>query len=338
MEWTEAQTRSFDEGERMLWRDQGERRCLLVFLARGRSWEIALDRRLEIEWVRDLPEHMRSKVLPTQLDSHDHILPFCDVPENLGERARRLVEELEILEPKYEAGESWVPSGSYFLVKHPVLGGLFVDPSAKRISARVHARTDIMKWLWNHPGEMPGVPVEQLAMIGPALDAYTALVKRLETGEITVKLGYRGIVMCSHGRFLSLSGLKLENFERLLFNPYRFTLSIDRLVEWMVESASHEVSGLPDTLRALKSRLDEEFGRPKSDIVDRYIAHIKAGGTISGGPTTDQSWTVRYDGSRFAISGYRPTPDGGHEQTLDPISEEEVRTMISTYRMFGLDE
>jgi PAS domain-containing protein len=266
-------------------------------------------------------------------------VPFEDVSDQLGERCRRLIEDLELLEPRFEAGDSWLPVDSCYLLKHRVLGGLFVNPSKRSIATRVHARTEMMQWLWNHPGAFPSRPsLAELEAISPLLEKYTSFIDALKTGAVMLSLGSRGRVIFAHQRFLRLVDLTAESIERLLFNPYGLSLSTDRLVDWMLESETLELSPLPEALQLVRSRLDEEFSRPKSEIVEKYIARIKEGGPLSGGPTTDQSWTVRYEGGRFVISGYRPTSDGGLEQTLDPISEDEVRRMVGSYRMFGLSE
>ena len=67
-------------------------------------------------------------------------------------------------------------------------------------------------------------------------------------------------------------------------------------------------------------------------MVDRLVARLRSGGTISGGPTTDQLWTLSFRVRNFRIAGTNHEGKG----TDDVIPEAEVCRMFATDRMFGL--
>jgi len=85
-------------------------------------------------------------------------------------------------------------------------------------------------------------------------------------------------------------------------------------------------------LVAVRERLAEGLTLAPEAVVDRLVDWVRAGASISGGPTSDQSWTLSSTDGAFSMSG--TNPDGEHESRV--ISEAEVRAMFRSYRMFGL--
>lgn len=138
-------------------------------------------------------------------------------------------------------------------------------------------------------------------------------------------------------RFFRLAGrtlaLRAEAAERpspgLLVNPHS-ACSDD---PWALLDASPLTPReWPPALAAAREQLAEGLALSPEAVVDRLVGWVRAGASISGGPTSDQSWTLSWADGAFSMSG--TNPDG--EYASRAISEAEVRTMFRSYRMFGL--
>lgn len=88
----------------------------------------------------------------------------------------------------------------------------------------------------------------------------------------------------------------------------------------------------PPGLVAVRERLAEGLALPPEAVVDRLVGWVRGGASISGGPTSDQSWTLSWADGAFSMSG--TNPDG--EYASRAVPEAEVRAMFRNYRMFGL--
>lgn len=126
-----------------------------------------------------------------------------------------------------------------------------------------------------------------------------------------------------------------------ILNPHSLVMEEHRVLEQLLEqhTAKHRtwtLEEIPTHLRESLKRLEAHFSMTKAEIIDRYFHNLQQGGTISGGPTTDQSWTIRWDGDGYTISSYEPGEDGHLRPITEEISADKIRDMLSTYHMFGL--
>ena len=126
-----------------------------------------------------------------------------------------------------------------------------------------------------------------------------------------------------------------------LFNPWYLVHDREKVIDRILDRrrntyASAGIHPLPPALHDDWEALEAAFALPKQAIVERYLDRIRDGGTISGGPTTDQSWTVRWQDGGFTISGYADDDGDGLRPVVDPLPEERLRRMLETYHMFGL--
>ncbi len=157
------------------------------------------------------------------------------------------------------------------------------------------------------------------------------LIAQLATGDHGYATDGRFIFEVG-GRVLSI---RLDERGRIapmtLLNPFMAVITREKLVELL--AGARELTPVPATVRDDLPALAAALTKTRAQIIDEYIARIRGGMTISGGPTTDQSWTVSFDGSRFTIAGYEPDT---YERRVDPLDESELRRMLSTYTMFGL--
>ncbi|MBA3463601.1 MAG: hypothetical protein H0T46_26830 [Deltaproteobacteria bacterium] len=141
------------------------------------------------------------------------------------------------------------------------------------------------------------------------------------------------IIIGVGGHFLDL---RLDEHGRVnaqtLFNPFASRIPRAKVIERLATCTVAPVpASLADDLPALATALR----KTRAEIIDAYVARIRSGMTISGGPTTDQSWTVSSNGTGFEIRSYAPA-DEGYELRIKPLAETALRTMLATYLMFGL--
>lgn len=328
------------DGELALWCPTGGPPSRLYLAAQGHLWAVSLDREHGLQWVQQAPLEHAERQLPTAWSPGDGLLPVADVPAGLAARLQAAAVRVEELRVRYDAGEAWIPQGSAFVGTHPLLGSLRVSPDSGRISSRPHPFHELFAWVWAHAEGFPGpLPGEARAGVAAILDPIAALLTdaRRDGSAIALDPAARQLLFPYGGRIFWLSDLDAAGVERLLFNPHAAALPLAKVVDRLSYGGPFTLIAVPAALQAALPRLDEELRRTRRAIVDRYIAMLRGGGTISGGPTTDQSWTVRHTDGGFVIEGYSPTEDG-LERTCDPIAEDRVRTMIGTYAMFGLGE
>ncbi len=168
------------------------------------------------------------------------------------------------------------------------------------------------------------------------------LLAQLATGASILANG-SSMILEVGGRVLSVHLDEHGHIDaRTLFNPFMAVMARATLVEHLAAdfAAPHpmwHLAPMPSTVREDLPALAAALTRTRAQIVDDYVARIRTGMTISGGPTTDQSWTVSSDGASFTIASYAPLEDG-YERRSDPLAESELRRMLATYRMFGLNE
>lgn len=136
------------------------------------------------------------------------------------------------------------------------------------------------------------------------------------------------------GRALVLRPWQVESPATLIANPESYC---DEDVWKLVDALPVTPMELPDSLRAVLPAVAAKLGRTREAAIDDLVAGLRRGGTVSGGPTTDQRWTLSFSRSAGKRGGFRiagTNPEG--ERTDDAITEAEVRTMFGTYAMFGL--
>jgi len=178
-------------------------------------------------------------------------------------------------------------------------------------------------------------PVTPSAAVAAVIDATAARLlswaAALDDGALLGGDRYGG------QRFFRLAGhtlaLRPEQAERpspgLVVNPHA-ARSED---PWALLDASPLTARpWPPGLVAVRAQLAEGLALPPEAVVDRLVGWVRGGASISGGPTSDQSWTLSWADGAFRMSG--TNPDGEHESRAVP--EPEVRTMFRSYRMFGL--
>lgn len=131
------------------------------------------------------------------------------------------------------------------------------------------------------------------------------------------------------GRTLNLQPWQVDDPSSLLENPFA---ACDDSPWALLDAMPLSERQCPPALAVALPALDAALALSKQAMVDRLVARLRSGGTISGGPTTDQRWTLSFRGRNFRIAG--TNPEG--ESTDDVIPEAQVRRMFATYRMFGL--
>ena len=177
--------------------------------------------------------------------------------------------------------------------------------------------------------EPPDAAVQAaLHRVGGALDDAQACLDR---GELLASehLGGQRFLRRS-GRTLVMRRWEIEAVPSLVENPFP---ACDDSAWRLVEALPLTPVPMPDALAAALPELEASLALSPAAIVDRLVVRLRNGGTISGGPTTDQRWTLSYCDGGFRIAG----TNSEWERTDDPISEADVRRMFATYRMFGLE-
>lgn len=333
--WTPENKRRFLNGALALYSGGGA--VSLWQVTYGYLWRVCLDPSGKPHWVHRFALSDAEKQLPTA--GHD-VMPVAEVPGGDGTKLIAVAAFVDELEKRYAKGEAWMPQGggAYELV-YPALGSLHVNPASGGFMSRTHPFGTLFEWAWMHPGELPPEPsAETRAAVAAVLDPIAKLFDDTRREAKAVALGFNGdvLIVPLGGRYFVLRGIDEKGVEALLFNPHASALSVSDALDQVAYNPTRRVVEVPEILRAALPKIEPELRRSKREMVDRYIAMLKGGGSISGGPTTDQRWTVRASGGGFEISGYKPTNDGGVEPTTDPISEERVREMVGGYRMFGL--
>lgn len=333
--WTPENKPRFLSGELALYSGGGVEHLWQV--THGHLWRVCLDPSGKPHWVHRLALSDAEKQLPTA--GHD-VLPVAEVPGGHGTKLVSVAVFVDELEERYAKGDAWVPqSGGAYELVYPALGSLYVNPASGGFMSRKYPFGTLFEWAWMRPGEMPPEPsAEARAAVAAVLDPIAKLFDDARREGKAVALGYNGgmLIVPLGGRYFVLRGIDEKGVEALLFNPHASALSVSDALDQVAYNPTRCVVDVPEILRAALPKIEPELKRSKREMVDRYIAMLKGGGSISGGPTTDQRWTVRASGGGFEISGYHPTNDGGAELKTDPISEERVREMVGSYSMFGL--
>ena len=126
--------------------------------------------------------------------------------------------------------------------------------------------------------------------------------------------GVRGYTMVG-GQLLWIEpDESLRITEELLFNPWVAIFDEQHLLKKVL--ANSHAGGRPKRLFPLPPIPPEELralaalALPREAIVQRYLARLKAGGRLSGGPTSDQSWTIRWTEAGYRISSYQDDGEG----------------------------
>jgi hypothetical protein len=167
--------------------------------------------------------------------------------------------------------------------------------------------------------------------VAPPSEALAAL----RSGE-RVAIGGRSIVAAG-GRWISL---RLDEALRVdvgaVINPWALVLTDDKLLDRLLGRQEWVVQPILAGLGADLAVLADAFLLSREEIVQRYFRYLQQGGSLSGGPTTDQSWTVRWDGGGYSISSYAPGEDGRPVPVSRELSEAELREMLVRFHMFGL--
>jgi len=252
-------------------------------------------------------------------------------------RARALVDDAQQALDAVTSG-AWLPlSEASALAHHEGIG--FVrfgtgDPPGW-ISLCAAPLATIAPVLWSAPAEA----VPPAGTLAPVLSRLSAVLGRVERGESILVVGGQVLAHCA-GRWLQV---RLEDgrfdTEKLL-NPWTSVLERERVVEQVLQrrlwsSQRFGEEPLSAVLRADFAGLSARLEEPREAIIQRYLAHLRGGGHLSGGPTTDQSWTVRWTDSGLTISSYEGEGRDMRPVT-HPLSEASLRRMLEQYRMFGL--
>lgn len=256
------------------------------------------------------------------------------------------------------AAEAALPEGRWFwkderggVASWPRLGllrfGLGEDGALSWFSntTPAGARREITGALWRGDGTVRAPSGAERAAVAAEADAVVAEVDAVKAGSHILCIrstGYSRAVVWAGGRWLWISLSDELRFDAgAVLNPFALVCddrkALDQFISqrasgrraWKLEPIS---AGLAGDLAAVGSL----FSATREEIVQRYFAHIQQGGKISGGPTTDQSWTVQWDGQGYTISSYRPGEDGRPEPHQRPLPEAELRGMLERFHMFGL--
>lgn len=230
-------------------------------------------------------------------------------------------------------GAETFATGDATLVAAPPLGLVSVSGEGG-VSQAYAPLMEIARALVCQPSALPGPrapsPRESLAR---TLSALAVAQEALDQGAMLSGGGQRFLRRA--GRTLVLQPWQLEDPATLLQRPQGYC---DPDLWKIADALPLTPLAVPDALLRVLPAVEVKLGRSRQQVIDAMVADVRRGHSVSGGPTTDQRWTLSFSRARGARGGFRMTganPDG--ERTDDPITEAAVREMFATYRMFGLD-
>jgi len=200
-------------------------------------------------------------------------------------------------------------------------------------------------WSGHAKPQVMAPPAELRAILKTEVDALVETLDALEAGthlwgvhKPDKTWGY----LCLDERWLSIDLDAHDHVaEDTLFNPWAGVTDEATVIRELLDQRSRgnlaylKLYDFPDVARGDLDKLRAALSVSKGELVERYLGRLRQGKTVSGGPTSDQSWTLRADGEGFSISAYEDRGEG-LRPVVNPISEEEVRQMLERYHLFGL--
>ena len=285
-------------------------------------------------------------------DARERLCAPDALPTSIWERARAIPKRSVALAAAVHAGQGWLHMPTGWWLHDARLGDVVAVPGPPlSMSSAKNAADGLPELLWNEPALEVSKPPDSLRDdVNAALNAVVDEAQRIISGGLALvdrsaTEPQATLIFAAAGRVVWLT-LKPDAVlpERVALNPYQAVVPPAQLHEVLLQrrygrdyDRRWKLEPVPDEAKRVTSQLAEGLKRSKREIIDAYLQCMRAGMTLSGGPTSDQSWTISFDGSGFWMSGYTMGPDGP-EQTRDPITEAKIREMLSTYVMFGLNE
>jgi hypothetical protein len=289
--------------------------------------------------------------LPTSREVVKIVSPEA-LPVALWARARSLPARARALLDEVRAGR-WLPVETGWWFHDEALGLLHVDLQGAHVHAVEQPEERLAPLLWG---------MQDLASISPpeALDPRVRAAIGRAAADLSDVLGGARALVYRPPPYVTSAGLAVVMAigtkvlwlnlnpdgslpERVALNPHAAVTEFRRLRSQIL--ATHfgrtefdrrfACQSVPSEMGPLVPMLEVGLRRTRREVVEAYLTRIREGLTISGGPTTDDTWTVSFSGQSFWISGYRPGSQGT-ERTLDPLSESRLREMLENYAMFGL--
>lgn len=266
-------------------------------------------------------------------------------------RARAIVAGLREAEAALQAGGWFWKDARSGVVSWPGLGpmrfGFDADGAISWFSTASAGtvRREITSSLWLGGASVRAPTAAERAAFAAEADPVVEELAAVRSGSHILCIrspGYSRAVVWAAGRWLWVSLSDDLRFDSgAVLNPFALVCDEGKALDQFVSrrpggQRSWVVEPMPPGLGDDLAQVGALFSTTREDIVQRYLAHIQQGGTISGGPTTDQSWTVRWGGEGYTISSYRPGESGYPEPYTRPLPEAELRRMLTRFHMFGL--